>query len=42
MVDEKVWSKARDKAYQSYISLVQKKEQNTLDEIATNRFKRVL
>lgn len=42
MVDEKVWNKARDTAYQAYISLVQKKEQDSLDEIATNRFKRVL
>ncbi|TCZ80231.1 flagellar export protein FliJ [Paenibacillus albiflavus] len=41
MVDEKVWSKAREKAFQNYTALLLHKEQNALDEMATNRFKRV-
>ncbi|MNH99265.1 flagellar biosynthesis chaperone [compost metagenome] len=40
MLDEKVWSKAREKAFHKYRALVGKKEQETLDEMATNRYKR--
>lgn len=42
MVDEKVWTKAKDKAYQEFVSISLKNEQNVLDEMATNRFKRAL
>ncbi|GFZ83910.1 hypothetical protein GCM10008018_32260 [Paenibacillus marchantiophytorum] len=41
MVDEKVWSKAREKAFNQFQAFVAKKEQDTLDEMATNRFKRL-
>ncbi|WP_068774626.1 flagellar export protein FliJ [Paenibacillus sp. FJAT-26967] len=41
MVDEKVWTKARDKAYEQFSSFVLKKEQEALDEIATNRHTRL-
>ena len=40
MIDEKVWNKAREKAFHKYRTIVGKKEQETLDEMATNRFKR--
>lgn len=39
MVEEKVWTTARDKAKQLFSHAVQKKEQDTLDEIATMRHK---
>jgi len=41
MIDEKVWSKAREKAFGQFQSFVAKKEQDALDEMATNRFKRL-
>jgi flagellar protein FliJ len=41
MLDEKVWSKAREKAYHKHQAFVGKKEQETLDEMATNRYKRL-
>ncbi|OPH61933.1 flagellar export protein FliJ [Paenibacillus ferrarius] len=41
MIDEKVWSKAREKAFNQFQSFVAKKEQDALDEMATNRFKRL-
>ncbi|NOV03168.1 flagellar export protein FliJ [Paenibacillus planticolens] len=41
MIDEKVWTKAREKAYSQFQSFVAKKEQDALDEMATNRFKRL-
>ncbi|MBD0380356.1 flagellar export protein FliJ [Paenibacillus sedimenti] len=41
MIDEKVWTKAREKAYHQFQSFVAKKEQEALDEMATNRFKRL-
>ncbi|WP_261306027.1 flagellar export protein FliJ [Paenibacillus andongensis] len=41
MIDEKVWSKAREKAYNQFQSFVAKKEQEALDEMATNRFRRL-
>jgi flagellar FliJ protein len=41
MLDEKVWNKAREKAFHKYKAIVEKKEQETLDEMATNRFKRL-
>ena len=36
-IDEKVWLKSRDRAYQSFLSLMLKKEQAELDEIASVR-----
>lgn len=41
MKDEKVWNKARDKAYREYVMVMQKREQNMLDEIATTRYLRM-
>ncbi|MFC5448340.1 flagellar export protein FliJ [Paenibacillus aestuarii] len=41
MQDEKVWTKAREKAYQQFQAFVAKKEQESLDEMATNRFRRL-
>lgn len=38
MLDEKVWTKAKDKAYTQYKALSLKKEQEQLDELATMRF----
>lgn len=38
MLDEKVWTKAREKAQQLHTSLMMKKEQEELDEIASVRF----
>lgn len=40
MMQEKVWLKAKDKAYEQFSSIIRKKEQDTLDEMATTRFKR--
>ncbi|MBV6712918.1 flagellar export protein FliJ [Paenibacillus chitinolyticus] len=37
MIDEKVWTKARDKALEQFTGFVLKKEQEALDEIASNR-----
>lgn len=39
MVEEKVWDQARNKAYLLHQSMVLKKEQEVLDEMATMRFK---
>ncbi|SDM97736.1 flagellar FliJ protein [Paenibacillus sp. yr247] len=41
MIEEKAWTKAREKAYNQFQSFVAKKEQEALDEMATNRFKRL-
>lgn len=41
MLEEKVWTKAKERAFQHFSSEVLKKEQNQLDEMATNRFKRL-
>jgi flagellar FliJ protein len=41
MLDEKVWSKAREKALRRHASLVLKKQQEELDEMASVRFLRV-
>ncbi|NEW05546.1 flagellar export protein FliJ [Paenibacillus sp. SYP-B3998] len=41
MIDEKVWTKAREKAYHQFQSFTAKKEQEALDEMATNRFRRL-
>lgn len=41
MIDEKVWTKAREKAQNQFRMMVAKKEQDALDEMATNRFKRL-
>ncbi|MBP1991337.1 flagellar export protein FliJ [Paenibacillus eucommiae] len=41
MIDEKVWMKAREKAYVQFQALSGKKEQEALDEMTTNRFKRL-
>jgi flagellar protein FliJ len=40
MVEEKVWNQARDKAYRQHQSIMLKKEQEILDELATTRYKR--
>jgi flagellar FliJ protein len=41
MIDEKVWVKAREKAYNQFQMVAGRKEQEVLDEISTNRFKRL-
>lgn len=41
MLEEKIWSKAKDKAHQSFATTMLKKEQEQLDEMATNRFRRL-
>lgn len=41
MKEEEVWNRARQKAYQLHQALVLKKEQETLDELATTRHKRL-
>ncbi|OXM84669.1 flagellar export protein FliJ [Paenibacillus rigui] len=41
MVQEKVWCKAKEKALQGFTSRMLKKEQEQLDEMATNRFRRL-
>lgn len=37
MVEEKVWNKARERAYRNYAAHMLKKEQETLDEMAVTR-----
>lgn len=39
MVEEKVWDQARSKAFMQHQALELKKEQDALDEMATNRHK---
>ncbi|WP_426447097.1 flagellar export protein FliJ [Paenibacillus sp. S-38] len=39
MLQEKVWAKAKEKAFQRFSFDVMKKEQDGLDEMATNRYK---
>ncbi|NHN28382.1 flagellar export protein FliJ [Paenibacillus agricola] len=41
VLEEKIWTKAKDKAHQSFTAVVLKKEQEQLDEMATNRFRRL-
>ncbi|NQX57391.1 flagellar export protein FliJ [Paenibacillus qinlingensis] len=41
MIDEKVWTKAREKAHNQFQVMIAKKEQDALDEMATNRFRRL-
>lgn len=41
MLEEKVWSKAREKAKMNFTAMVLKKEQEELDELATVRHKRL-
>jgi flagellar FliJ protein len=41
MLEEKVWSKAKERARQRFSSQMLKKEQDGLDEMVTNRFKRL-
>jgi flagellar protein FliJ len=41
VIDEKVWTKARERAYSQYKIESGRKEQDVLDEISTNRFKRL-
>lgn len=38
MLDEKMWSMSKDKAYRHYVRNLMRKEQNELDEIAVMRF----
>jgi flagellar FliJ protein len=40
MLDEKVWAKARQKAFEAHAALTLKREQQELDEIASVRFLR--
>lgn len=42
MVEEKVWDQARNKAFQLHQTLMLKKEQDSLDEMATMRHKKTL
>jgi flagellar FliJ protein len=37
MIEEKIWTKAKDKAYAQFVSAVLKKEQEEMDEIAMTR-----
>lgn len=39
MTEEKVWNRARDKAKQSFQSMVLKRDQDALDELAAARYK---
>ena len=39
MIDEKVWSKAKDKAKMIFEAIERTKEQQVLDEMATTRHK---
>ncbi|MBP1156007.1 MULTISPECIES: flagellar export protein FliJ [unclassified Paenibacillus] len=41
MLEEKVWTKAKEKAYQKFSSGVLKIEQDQLDEMATSRYQRL-
>ncbi|TVY10655.1 flagellar export protein FliJ [Paenibacillus cremeus] len=41
MLQEKVWTKAKEREYRKFTLLMLKTEQNQLDEMATNRFKRL-
>ncbi|ALS21635.1 MULTISPECIES: flagellar export protein FliJ [Paenibacillus] len=41
LLQEKVWTKAKEKAYQKFSAGVLKVEQNRLDEMATNRYQRL-
>jgi flagellar FliJ protein len=41
MLEEKIWCKAKDKAQQRFTAIALKKEQEQLDEMATNRFRRL-
>jgi flagellar FliJ protein len=41
VLEEKIWTKAKDRAQQSFAAVVLKKEQEQLDEMATNRFRRL-
>ncbi|CAG7603064.1 hypothetical protein PAESOLCIP111_00563 [Paenibacillus solanacearum] len=41
MLEEKVWTKAKERAFQRFSAQMLKKEQDNLDEMATNRFRRL-
>jgi flagellar FliJ protein len=41
MLEEKIWCKAKDRAQQRFSAIALKKEQEQLDEMATNRFRRL-
>lgn len=41
MLEEKVWTKAKEQAFGRFQSLMLKKEQEQMDEMATNRFRRL-
>lgn len=41
MLEEKVWNKAKEKAYRRFTAELLKREQDQLDEMATNRYKRL-
>ncbi|WP_281887635.1 flagellar export protein FliJ [Paenibacillus sp. YYML68] len=40
MLEEKLWTKAKERAFERYHSELLKREQNQLDEMATNRYLR--
>ncbi|MCS7461895.1 flagellar export protein FliJ [Paenibacillus doosanensis] len=41
VMEEKVWTKAKEKALTRFQTMVLKKEQDQMDEMATNRFRRL-
>lgn len=41
ILEEKVWTKAKEKAYQKFSAGMLKVEQDQLDEMATNRYRRL-
>ncbi|MFH5183171.1 flagellar export protein FliJ [Paenibacillus sp. TAB 01] len=41
MMQEQVWNKAKEKALRQFTAAMLKKEQEQLDEMATNRFRRL-
>ncbi|WP_284639041.1 flagellar export protein FliJ [Paenibacillus silviterrae] len=41
MLEEKVWTKAKEQAFTRFTATMLKKEQEQMDEMATNRFRRL-
>ncbi|UUZ85927.1 flagellar export protein FliJ [Paenibacillus sp. P26] len=41
MLQEKVWTKAKDRAYERFSAQMLKREQGELDEMATNRYRKL-
>ncbi|MEI7027332.1 flagellar export protein FliJ [Paenibacillus sp. y28] len=42
MLQEKVWNKAKERAYESFVGKIRKQEQEELDEIATVRHSHIM